>query len=89
MPRWSTEDVIEMALMHAGYEADQCIATGASIKEVIILEPHVYIIASLSVSYRLCWLSVGKELINSLAILFFVNPDQSTYRLSVSCSLCV
>ena len=41
MPSWSTEDVIEMASMHAGYEADQCIATGASIKEVIILEPHV------------------------------------------------
>ena len=41
MPSWSTENVIEMASMHAGYEADQCIATGASIKEVIILEPHV------------------------------------------------
>ena len=41
MPSWSTEDVIEMASMHAGYEADQCIATVASIKEVIILEPHV------------------------------------------------
>ena len=41
MPSWSTEDVIEMASMHACYEADQCIATGASIKEVIILEPHV------------------------------------------------
>ena len=38
MPSWSTEDVVEMASMHAGYEADQCIATGASIdiKEVII-----------------------------------------------------
>ena len=48
MPSWSTEDVIEMASMHAGYEADQCIAAGGNIKEVIILEPHVYIIASLS-----------------------------------------
>ena len=41
MPSWSTEDVVEMASMHAGYEADHCIATGASFKEVIILEPHV------------------------------------------------
>ena len=30
MPSWSTEDVIEMASMHAGYEADQCISTGVS-----------------------------------------------------------
>ena len=34
-----------------------------------------YIIASLS--YCLCWLSVGKELINSLAVLFFVNHLQT------------
>ena len=61
MPSWSTEDVIEMASMHAGYEADQCIATGASIKEVIILEPHVLYHC---ITIILCWCVVGKGLIN-------------------------
>ena len=68
MPRWSTEDMIEMASMHAGYEADQCIATGASIKEVIILEPHALyhclLVHHYCVLYVPCWLSVGKGLIN-------------------------
>ena len=65
MPSWSTEDVIEMASMHAGYEADQCIATGASIKEVIILEPHV-LYHCLLVHHLVCWLSVGKESVCSV-----------------------
>ena len=51
MPSWCTEDVVEMASMHAGYEADQCIATGASIKEVIILEPHVLSVYCQLLSY--------------------------------------
>ena len=77
MPSWCTEDVVEMASMHAGYEADQCIATGASIKEVIILEPHVL----LPITIILCFLSVEKGLI----VCFFYS-FQSTCR---PCSLCV
>ena len=60
MPSWSTEDVVEMASMHAGYEADQCIAAEA-IFFIVSMEPHVLYHCITIVT---CWCAVGKGLIN-------------------------
>ena len=79
MPSWSTEDVVEMASMHA--EAMRLISA-------LLQEPH----NMLPISAPLLFCADSREkVIKSLGlcVLFFVNPDQSTCRLSVSCSLCV